>query len=303
VTDNLKAILLMIVTMAGFSVEDYFIKIAAAEVPIGQILVILGVIGTTANWLVARRVRQKLLDRALFTPTLMLRNLAEITAMSTGVLALTLIPLSLASSVLQAAPLMVTLGAAVVLKEHVGWRRWTATLIGLAGVILILQPGRDGFQPAVILSVIATICIAGRDLATRATPRGIATLQLTFWGYAFTVPAGLALSLILGEAWVMPSALASAQIFAAAVLGIIFYFCLTIALRIGEASVVVPFRYTRLIFTFALGIGFLGETVSPMMLAGLALVVTSGLYTLIREARIAHAARSRYRSANQGAPL
>jgi drug/metabolite transporter (DMT)-like permease len=291
-SDNFKAILLMIATMAGFSVEDYYIKIAAEKVPIGEILVILGVLGTIANFTVARIAGQALLSRELLGKTLILRNVCEITAMATGVTALTLIPLSLASSVLQAAPLMVTVGAALFLGEHVGWRRWTATLVGLAGVLLVLKPDASGFQPAVLLSVVATICIAARDLVTRITPRSVATLQLTFWGYFLTIPGGALLSLILGETWVWPSGLAWAQISAAAVLGIIFYFALTIALRIGEASVVVPFRYTRLIFTFALGILFLDETVSGWMLLGLALIVSSGLYTLIREANISRKARA-----------
>jgi drug/metabolite transporter (DMT)-like permease len=285
-TDNLRAILLMIATMAGFSLEDFFIKRASESVPVGQILVILGVIGTVANLGFARRARQPVLTRLMLTRVLILRNLAEITAMATGVTALTLIPLSLAASILQAAPLMVTLGAALVLKEQVGWRRWIATGIGLVGVLLILAPDGSGFQPAVILSVIATICIALRDLATRATQKSIGTFQLTFWGYALTIPAGIVLSLIMGEAWVMPARGVTFEILVAAALGIIFYFTLTVALRIGEASAVVPFRYTRLIFSFALGLTFLDESVSPMMLAGLVLVVASGLYTLIREARV-----------------
>lgn len=292
-SDNLKAILLMIATMAGFSLEDYFIVRASKTVPIGQILVILGVLGTCANLAVARWAGQKLLSRELLTKTLIMRNVAEITAMATGVTALTLIPLSLASSVLQAAPLLVTIGAALFLGEQVGWRRWTATLVGLAGVLLVLvKPDESGFQPAVLLSVVATACIALRDLVTRITPKTVATLQLTFWGYFLTIPGGAMLSLILQESWIWPSGLAWAQICAAAVLGIIFYFALTIALRIGEASVVVPFRYTRLIFTFALGILFLDETVSGWMLIGLALIVSSGLYTLIREARVSRRSRA-----------
>jgi drug/metabolite transporter (DMT)-like permease len=291
-SDNFKAILLMIATMAGFSVEDYYIKIAAETVPIGQILVILGVLGTCANFAVARFAGQQLLSRELLTKTLIMRNVAEITAMATGVTALTLIPLSLASSVLQAAPLLVTVGAALFLGEHVGWRRWTATLVGLAGVLLVLKPDASGFQPAVLLSVVATICIALRDLVTRITPKTVATLQLTFWGYFLTIPGGILLSLILNETWIWPSGLAWAQICAAAVLGIIFYFALTIALRIGEASVVVPFRYTRLVFTFAIGILLLDEVVSFWMLIGLALIVSSGLYTLIREANVSRKARA-----------
>jgi drug/metabolite transporter (DMT)-like permease len=91
---------------------------------------------------------------------------------------------------------------------------------------------------------------------------------------------------INGKAPVLPGLLDWAYIGASLVLGVVFYFTLTLALRLGESSVVVPFRYTRLIFALALAAAVFGERPDMLMLVGIALVTVSGLYTLLREARL-----------------
>lgn len=288
-TDNIRASLLMVATMAGFAVEDLLIKQLAATLPVGQILVILGLGGTVFFALVSISLRQPIWSSVLLSRPVLLRNGAEMVSTMAGVTALTLIPLSMASSILQAAPILVTLGAAVVLREKVGWRRWSAILVGIFGVMLIIRPGAEGFNAAVWLAVVAVIALAFRDLATRAASTAISTLQLAFWGYGLSVPSGLILSLLRAQPWHWPGTNAVWMLAAAQVLGIVFYYCLTLALRLGESSVVVPFRYSRLIFALALGVGVLGETVDGLMLLGLLLVTASGLYTLLREARLRRA--------------
>lgn len=288
-TDNIRASLLMVATMAGFAVEDLLIKQLAATLPVGQILVILGLGGTVFFALVSISLRQPIWSSVLLSRPVLLRNGAEMVSTMAGVTALTLIPLSMASSILQAAPILVTLGAAVVLREKVGWRRWSAILVGIFGVMLIIRPGTEGFNAAVWLAVVAVIALAFRDLATRAASTAISTLQLAFWGYGLSVPSGLILSLLRAQPWHWPGTNAVWMLAAAQFLGIVFYYCLTLALRLGESSVVVPFRYSRLIFALALGVGVLGETVDGLMLLGLLLVTASGLYTLLREARLRRA--------------
>jgi drug/metabolite transporter (DMT)-like permease len=284
-SDNLRASLLMVASMAGFAVEDLLIKLLSATVPIGQMLFMLGIGGAGFFALVILALRQRFWSPDLTSGPFLLRSGAEMFSTMAGVTALSLIPLSLASSILQAAPLLVTIGAAVFLGEQVGWRRWTAIGIGLLGVLLILRPGSEGFDPAVWLAVAAVFALAVRDLATRATTMRITTLQLTFWGFLLSVPSGLIIHVLMNQSFVVPSGPDWVKLAAVQVLGITFYFTLTLALRLGEASVVVPFRYTRLVFALALGILVLGETLDPMMIAGLILVTGSGLYTLMREAR------------------
>lgn len=284
-TNNLRACLLMVASMAGFAVEDLLIKQVAATVPVGQVLVLLGLGGASVFGLVSLALGQPLWSGALLSRPVLLRNGAEMIATMTGVTALTLIPLSLASAILQAGPILVTIGAALVLGEQVGWRRWSAILVGIVGVFLILQPGAEGFDPAAWLSVIAVIALAARDLATRAAPVSISTLQLAFWGYGLSIPSGVIVSGVMGQPFVWPDVGDWLWIGMAQTLGLVFYYLITVALRLGEASVVVPFRYSRLAFALALSVLVLDERIDALMLSGLALVTASGVYTLLREAR------------------
>ena len=296
-SDNLRACLLMVATMAGFSLEDLLIKQIAAELPAGQIVLYLGIGGSLFFGLAAASLRQRLWSADLTSRPVLLRSGAEMVSTMAGVAGLVLIPLSLASSILQAAPLLVTMGAALFLREKVGWRRWSAVAVGLAGVLLILKPGGGSLSLGVLLSVIAVIGVATRDLATRAITGRISTLQLAFWGYGLSIPSGLVMLVIAGSAQVWPTLVwpspgTWAMLAAAQALGIIFYYTLTLALRIGEPSAVVPFRYSRLVFALALGVLVLDERIDGQMLAGLALVTGSGLYMLLREARLSRARRA-----------
>jgi drug/metabolite transporter (DMT)-like permease len=275
----------MILTMAGFAAEDVFIKLAAERVPVGEILLLLGIGGTAIMFVIARVNRTDLLSRDLLCAPMLIRTGSEILAMMFGMSALALLPLSLVTAIGQAGPIVTTLGAALFLAEPVGWRRWSAVAVGLCGVLLILRPGSAAFEPAMILSALAITFVAARDLATRRAPAVLSIMQLNFWGYFMTLPSGVLLMAINGKAPVLPGLLDWAYIGASLVLGVVFYFTLTLALRLGESSVVVPFRYTRLIFALALAALVFGERPDAPMLAGIALVTLSGLYTLWRESR------------------
>jgi drug/metabolite transporter (DMT)-like permease len=285
-TDNFRASLLMILTMAGFAGEDLFIKLASARVPMGEILFLLGLFGTSIMFAVARLRGARLLDPVLLERPVLIRNASEMAAQFLGFTALAVLPLSLVTSIGQSAPIITALGAAVFLGETVGWRRWTAIAIGLAGVLLILQPGSADFHPAVILSFLAVGCVAARDLATRRCPASLSILQLNFWGYAMTLPTGLAMLITAGQPPVWPSPEDWLLIGGAVTLGVVFYWTLTLALRLGENSVVVPYRYLRLVFVLILAGVFLGERPGTLTLLGTAIVTLSGLYTLYREARL-----------------
>jgi drug/metabolite transporter (DMT)-like permease len=213
--------------------------------------------------------------------------------MMAGITALAILPLALVTAIGQAAPLLATMGAALFLGEVVGWRRWSAVLVGLAGVILIVRPGQSGFDPLVMLALVSVACVAVRDVATRRLSARLTTLEVNFWGYAMTIPAGLGLVAVSGQPLVWPDAFTWAAILIAQSLGVVFYYTLTLALRMGESSVVVPFRYSRIVFALVLAAAVFGERPDGWMLTGTALVVASGLYTILREARLRRQPRPR----------
>jgi len=216
----------------------------------------------------------------------LLRNLSEMVGAGAMVMAIALAPLSVVTAILQTMPLAVTVGAAVVLGEPVGWRRWSAIGVGFAGMLLILRPGTDAFDPAAALAVVTVIALSIRDLATRRVPPGIHSLQLSGWGMLAVIPAGLFLMLLTQAPPVMATATEWGWLALASVCGIGGYVALVQATRRGDVAVTTPLRYTRLVFAMAIGIAVFGERPDAATLIGSGLIVGAGLYTLWRELRL-----------------
>lgn len=275
---------MMVVAMAGFALEDVLFKQLATQLPVGQVLTLVGtgggVIFTLLTWWGGRSV----LTRDLLSPPVLLRNVTEAVGSAVFVTALALSTLSGVSAILQATPLVVTLGAALFLGEKVGWRRWTAIGIGFAGVLLIVRPGTAEFDPASLFAVATVILLGTRDLSSRRVPSGIGSTQITAWGFFSVVPAGLFMLLVTGSEPVMLDMAQCMRIAAMLVVGGVGYYALVVAMRLGDVSAVVPFRYTRLLFAMLLGHFVFGERPDTLMLAGALLIVGTGLYTIWRTA-------------------
>ncbi|MBS8226074.1 DMT family transporter [Vannielia litorea] len=276
---NAQGALWMTASMAGFAVEDTFIKSAAGAVPVGQVLASFGVIGTLIFAMLCLRRGERLVHPALFSRPMAARCSFEMLGRVFYTLAIALTPLSTASAILQAAPLVVALGAMVVLREPVSPARWLAIFVGFAGVLLVLRPGLDGFDTLAILSVLGMVGFAGRDLATRAAPPALSHMQLSLYGCAILIPAGLVILAFEG-APVMPSGPDALRILAAALAGSAAYFALTNAMRTGDVGVVAPFRYTRLVVAMGLAALVFGERPDSATLVGSAIIVAAGLIAL-----------------------
>lgn len=277
--ENLRGILLMIAAMAGFAVEDMLLKSVYGHLPVGQILVLFGAGGAVVFAVMTLRGGQPLFSRAALVPAVAWKAGNEVMGRVFYTLAIALTPLSSASAILQATPLVVTLGAALIFRERVVWQRWLAIFIGFVGVLVILRPGLEGFTPASILAVLGTLGFAGRDLATRAAPKALGNMVLGFYGFLVLVPTGLAMLAVTGGA-VVPTPSEGLRLIAAIVFGVSAYAFLTAAMRIGEVAVVTPFRYSRLVFALVVGMAVFGERPDLATLIGAAIVVASGIYTI-----------------------
>ena len=272
----------MILAMAGFAFEDLFIKTLSAHLPVSEIIIILGSTGSIIFLIIALLQRAPIIHKDLLNRYVITRTVLELFGALFFVIAIALTPLSSASAILQITPLLVTIGAAVFFRENVGWRRWTAVLIGFIGVLLILRPGFGGFMPASIFALLGAMFLAGRDLATRAMEVKLPSVTIAL--YAF-------LAFGISGIFIMPFnsamiALTSTDIMyfiGASVFGVIAYYSLVIASRIGEMSVISPFRYSRIVFAMLLSILVLKENPDSLTLIGATIIVASGLYTFLRE--------------------
>ncbi len=282
----IRAILLMILSMALLALSDLFIKLAAARAPLGQIMLFLSVGGTALFLIYAFMRRTPIFVRDFFHPIVILRNVFEIAGGLGLVLGIALIPLSTFAAIMQIAPILVVMGGAVFLGEQVGWRRWAAVFVGLIGMLIVLRPGTEAFSPYALFAVLGVSGLAGRDLVTRLAPAHLPALSLSTWGFAVTIPNGI-IFLWLSGATLTSDPLALWHIALAVLVTTAGYLAVTTAMRMAPVSIVSPFRYTRLIFTTGLGILFLGERPDGPTLIVAALILCAGLYTFLRERRLA----------------
>lgn len=280
-TANQRGSLFMVAAMAGFAVEDMFIKSAAKAMPLGQVLALMGALGILWFSLQSRRVGEPAFPAALRSRTMLVRSSFEMVGRLFYSLAIALTPISVASAILQATPLVVVAGAALIFGERVGLWRWALTALGFAGVLVILRPGLEGFDAMAILAVIGLLGFAGRDLATRAAPLALSNAQLGVAGFAVLGLAGLIILGVQGGP-VLPGALPLAKALGAAGFGILGYSYLTRAMRTGEVSAVTPFRYTRLLFALLVGVVVFGERPDLATLIGSAMIVGCGVLILTR---------------------
>jgi drug/metabolite transporter (DMT)-like permease len=275
----------MILAMAGFALEDLFIKLLSSRVPVSQILIILGFSGTAVLLIIAFLTHAPILHRDLLNRPIIVRTFCELFAALFFTSAIALTPLSSVASILMTTPLMVTMGASIFFGEKIGWRRWTAIIIGFFGVLLILRPGFESFMPASLLAVIATIFLAVRDLATRTMKFEISTTTVSIYAFLAMGISGF-IAMPFFSAMVIPSSIEIVYLISATFVGVIGYYAIVLATRNGDVSVISPFRYSRLVFAMLLSIIILSERPDLLTLSGASIIVISGIYTFIREGRL-----------------
>lgn len=287
---NLIGSLWMVVAMAGFAVEDALLKLASGTLPIGQIMVLFGGGGAFVFACLASVKGEPLFVPEVVSPPMLIRAVFEVTGRLFYTLAIVLTPLSSATVILQATPIVVVAGATVVFGEKVGWRRWLAIFIGLIGVFVIIQPGAQSFSVLSLLALVGMIGFAGRDLASRAAPSALSTNLLGVYGFLAIVVAGAIYSFWQGTPYESPDVTSAIALAGAVLAGAFAYASLMRAMRTGEVSAVTPFRYFRLLFGVALGVLIFDESLSLSMIIGSCLIVGAGLTILWRGRQVANAA-------------
>ncbi len=281
-SDNLRGIVLMVLSMAFFAVEDMFLKFAAADLPIGEIVFISGAFGMPIFVVMAWRAGERVLTRDIWHRAVVARNIGEMIATLGYMLGIANLPLSTVSAILQATPLALTMAAALFMGEQVGWRRWTAIFVGFVGVLLVIRPGFGEFGLKHMGVLLVVVGITLRDLASRRIPDRCSTAQVSVWGLTAIAVLGTLMMLISGEAH-LPSPWQGAILFGATVFGSIGYWAIIGATRTGEVAAVSPFRYVRLVFAVLIGAFVFAEWPDVTTLLGSGLIVASGLYAFARE--------------------
>ena len=282
---NVRGIVLMVASMGAFATADTLVKVSTSIISPAQVMFYLigGALIIFAS--MAKLQKDKLLDRRAFSPFMLLRYLAEICGMVGMIMALANVPISIVGAITQASPMLATMGAVLFLKENVGWRRWCSIVVGFIGVLLIIQPGGEGFDAAILWAILALVALSIRDLTTRLVPADIPSASLATFTMAAATPFTIAWVLFNGEN-LLPTEMNWFITIPMIIIGAIGYMLLIASIRLAEVSVVMPYRYSRIIFLLVLGILIFDEKPKPLMLLGAALIIGSGTYMMWREHQV-----------------
>jgi drug/metabolite transporter (DMT)-like permease len=282
ISDNLRGTLYMCLSMMAFTVNDAFMKSVTQTLPLYQTIALRGVIAVCGIGLIAAatgalRIKLTRADVRLVA----VRSFADVLATVFFLTALLHMPLANLSAIMQAMPLAITLGAALLYGDQIGWRRMSAILVGFAGVLIIIRPGTEGFDRYALLGVASMACVVARDLAVRPIKSHVPSVIV-----ALGAAVGVTLMGLIGTLWGGWAAVSPGQglsILGAGLFLIAGYLSAVTAMRWGEIGLVAPFRYTSLLWAIVLGWVAFSDLPDFWTLIGSGIVVAAGIFTLLRE--------------------
>ena len=287
-TDNVRGAFFMALAMAGFVTNDTMMKLVFADLELFQAIFLRN---SLLSLLIAAVALQR--GELLYRPAradrrvIALRVVGEVGSAVCFLTALYHMPIANATAIIQAIPLAITLAAALFLGERVGWRRYSAIVVGFAGVLIIVRPGAEGFTAYAIWAVVAVGFMVLRDLSTRYLSAGVPSLYVAF---ATAVCTALFAGAVATTRDWQPLRLGDLGLLAASASFLFVGYLFSIkAMRVGEIAFVSPFRYTILIWAIVLGIAVFGDIPDGWTLLGAAIVVATGIYTFYRERRVMRA--------------
>ncbi|MGL4324830.1 MAG: DMT family transporter [Beijerinckiaceae bacterium] len=279
--DNRRGILSMLAASFVFVIGDTLVRLTAATLPTGEIMVLRGLISISLVLLIMAFTGTLRDMRGIAKPVVLARSVVESLITASFITALPHLPLADVTSIVSAAPLVMTAIIVILGLEIVGWRRWLAIIVGFVGVLFVMQPSAQGIGWPALMLLGCTILIAVRDLITRQAGAGISTMTMTLGTTVSVTVVGL----IMGwfEKWTMPGATESTWIICAAVLVAAGNFFIIRAMRGTDVSVVMPFRYASILNSTVLGFFVWQELPNGWAIIGAGLIISSGIYTIWRE--------------------
>lgn len=285
---NRRGIVSMVAAMGCFVTNDAMVKFVSQSMPSAQLIFIRGFMSVLLVLAVAHALGATPRLREATRGWVAWRAVVDAIATVLYLGSLFHLPIGNATAINLAAPLFMTLFAALFMAERVRGARWLAVGVGFLGVLLVIQPRADGFNYYALVCLAGTLFHAARDLMTRRIHAGIPSILIT-------LASAVAVTVVSG-AWSLLQGWKPFGLFELALLGLAsvfltggYYFIIS-SMRHGEMTLVAPFRYSGLLFALVLGYLVWSEIPNALAWFGIALLIGSGLYVLLKEKRRSPAA-------------
>ncbi len=273
-------IVLMLVGCFVFSLNDTLGKWLVATYTVGQLLLVrsIAAILILAPFLLRDGVWREF--RAAPRPGLqMLRIALSSCEVALFYWAVAYLPLADVVTFYLAGPIFVTALSAFILKEQVGWRRWSAVLVGFLGVIIAMRPSAASVSWPALIALTGSLSFSLLMITTRAV-RGTSDLVLVTGQMVGALVLGIVMAPI---GWVVPSARDFALLGLLGVVAMFAHLCVNRSLKLAPASLVVPYQYTFILWAIVFGYFVFGDVPDAMLLLGAAIIVAAGIFIFRRE--------------------
>ncbi|WP_375415589.1 DMT family transporter [uncultured Bradyrhizobium sp.] len=278
---RLAGIALMLAGVCMFASGDALGKVLVANYPVNELLLLRAAVPLAMLLTLIWRQRATLprLERPWLQLLRAVLSTAEVAAFFIAVVYL---PLADVITYYLACPIFVTALSAVFLREHVGWRRWSAVMVGFCGVLIALQPSAQTVTWPALIALGGSLSFAVLMIVTRSL-RTTPDIVLAATQFAGTFSVGLVLAPF---AWRLPG-LADLGLFVlAGCISIMALLCTNRSLKLAPASVVVPYQYSMIVWAVMFGYTVFGDVPSTATMLGAAIIICAGLYIFIREQRL-----------------
>jgi drug/metabolite transporter (DMT)-like permease len=271
----------MLLSVFMFSFGDALGKYIVATYSVGQLLALRG---CAALFLLSPLIwRYRAQFFALERPPLQLIRVGLSTLeVAAFFLATVHLPLADVTTYYLACPIFVTALSATVLREHVGWRRWSAILIGFAGVVIALKPSAQSLSWPAVIALSGSLCFSMLLMITRLL-RATPDIVMASSQFAGTSLLG---AIMAPFGWVTPSMGHLALFAIAGSISVTALLCVNRSLKLAPASVVVPYQYSMIVWAVMFGIIVFGDVPQPATVVGAAIIIAAGLYIFVRERRL-----------------
>lgn len=294
---NLRGILSMVVAMGVLIGSDSCMKLALAEMPLFELVLMRGVASVMLCLVLLLALGHGRDMMRMFNPWVLARGLCEVSANFGFTFAIFHMPIADVTAIAQTCPLLVLLGAKLIWGERLGPSRLVLIGLGITGALLVAQPGTTAASPYAFLGFLTALSAATRDLITRKVPANIPAPVVAFTVLVSLMVVGGA-GMLAFETPVMPGSRHVMLMLLAGALMAGGHICIFVAYKIGPVRSVAPFMYSLTLWAVLAGAVLFNDIPNAVAVAGMGLIVLAGLLVIYVDRRRGQAAVTQRGSGN-----
>ena len=297
--DSQKGILLIILGMSIFSVQDVLVKYLSVSTSVFQIFFVRSIVGLLTISLYLSITKQKIIFKSQYPVLTLIRVILFFSAFLAFYTSLSVLPLATANTLFFTSPFFITIFSMIFLKEKIGIRRWSAIIIGFLGVIVVMNPRVENLNLFYLLPVYCAVCYALSMIIIKKTSDKDSVYSQIFHLYISALILSSLISLFIGDGsfnkyddpalkflfreWHLSLNENTIFLFIIGFAGAGGFFCLHLAYRISSPPTIAPFEYILILWSISLGWLVFGDVINLRVLIGIIIIVASGIYVFLRE--------------------